>query len=188
MFKKLSIIFLMFVFVGKVSAPNLSMFESVDLRNRMILEQSRLLYEKEFGAFIQHLGHKESNNNWKVMNSIGCMGEWQFAPATLKHLGYSTITPTKFKENPNIFPPELQQKVLRELIRVNMIGIKPYLKYIGQVINGITITKSGLMAGMHLGGLGGVRQFLTSNGAIDRGDMNGICISDYIREFAHYRI
>jgi len=74
------------------------------------------------------------------------------------------------------------------LIKVNLMSLKKYEHYIGTTINGIKITRSGLLAGMHLGGLGSVKVFLLTNGKSDRHDINGTRISDYIKEFSTYKI
>jgi hypothetical protein len=145
-------------------------------------------YGLEFECFINHLGMRESNNNWQVMNSDNYMGEWQFGYETLEKLGYGYITPRKFKENPYIFPRDLQKQVLRELIDMNIGLLVPYEKYIGTVIKGIKITRAGLLAGLHLGGIVSVRNFLTSHGMTDPKDLYGTKTSDYIREFGIYKL
>lgn len=169
-------------------APNLSSISVSELHNRFIIERQRILYEREFNRFINHLGYKESSNDWKIINSIGCMGEYQFAYKTLKHLGYDYITPKRFKQDPNIFPLDLQQKVLKELIYVNTIGLIPYEEYIGLTIKDVIISKAGLIGAAHLGGIGSVKLYLTSFGVIDKRDKYGTKISDYIREFSLYSL
>jgi hypothetical protein len=146
-----------------------------------------LQYERELDLFAEHLGWKESRNNWEVINPINCMGAYQFHPKTLQRLGYD-INPREFKKDPSIFPKELQEECLRLLIKVNLMSLKKYEHYIGTTINGIKITRSGLLAGMHLGGLGSVKVFLLTNGKSDRHDINGTRISDYIKEFSTYKI
>jgi hypothetical protein len=170
------------------SAPSLSIVQRTNLNNRLWTELNRQRYEKEFTLFVNHLGYKESRNDWKVINSINCIGEFQFAYNTLKHLGYAYITPSKFKTDPSIFPRELQLKVLMELIRVNEIELIECNIYIGKVINGAVITKAGLLGACHLGGFGSVYLYLTSNGVIDKQDIYGTKISDYVKEFNIYTI
>ena len=145
-------------------------------------------YEIEFNSFIDYLGYKESKNQWTAVNTLGYFGEWQFGYNTLKYLGYDHITLSKFKTDPSIFPRELQLKVLKELIRVNEIHLIPYMEYIGLTINGTIITKAGLLAGCHLGGIGSVQKYLNSYGIIDKQDKYGTKISDYIREFGLYNL
>lgn len=145
-------------------------------------------YDKELTRFAKHLGLKESGNRWTAINPHGYFGEYQFGNRTLSRLGYEHITVERFKADSSIFPPDLQMEVLKQLIRVNSMDLRPYAKYINKEIKGIRITKSGLLAGMHLGGLGAVRLFLESNGSVDKSDANGSRISQYIKEFGIYNL
>lgn len=186
--KKL-IIMISFLFIFTISkAPEISTEQNKSLIERAIFVYNEYQYEKELSLFIDHLGYKESGNDWTTINGINCFGEWQFAYGTLKHLGYGHITPEKFKQDSSIFPRELQLKVLKTLIQINELSLGSYKGFIGKTINGVPITKGGLLAGMHLGGSRGVKIYLSSNGIIDSKDMYGTKISDYIREFSMYRL
>jgi hypothetical protein len=48
------------------------------------------------------------------------------------------------------------------------------------------ITKSGMIAASHLGGAGSLQKFLDSNGRINRKDVLGTSISDYLKRFRFY--
>ena len=166
-------------------APNLS----VRANNETYMKvKAEVEYGLEFECFVNHLGLRESNNNWKAINTKGYIGEWQFGYGTLKTLGYGYITPEKFKDDPNIFPRSLQKQVLRELVDVNIGELVSYEKYIGTTINGVKITRAGLIAAAHLGGMVSVQKFLTSHGVIDFKDIYGTKTSDYIREFGIYNL
>lgn len=143
-------------------------------------------HESEYTRFINDLGHNESLNNWLCINRIGCFGEWQFAESTLHCLGYKSITLKKFRKNPEIFPRELQRSALESLIRVNLALLKNYDHFIGDTIQGVVVTKSGLIAAAHLGGAGSTRQFLRSDGNINSKDALGTSIRDYMRKFRDY--
>lgn len=171
-----------------VVAPSLSDKDRNAFNIKLWNEYSRLKYEAEFTSFINYLGYKESRNTWTAVNTLGYFGEWQFGYKTLKYLGYDDITLSKFKTDPSIFPRELQLKVLKELIRVNEIQLIPYMEYIGLDINGTIITKAGLLAGCHLGGIGSVQIYLNSFGIVDKMDKYGTKISDYIKEFGLYSL
>jgi hypothetical protein len=147
-------------------------------------EQMR--HESEFTRFLDDLGRRESGNNWRCINSIGCFGEWQFAETTVRYLGFRNVTLRKFRKNPDIFPRELQRKALESLIKVNLVYLKDYGHYMGDTIKGVIITKSGLIAASHLGGAGSVKQFLASNGRINRKDAYGTSVKDYMRKFGDY--
>lgn len=182
--KSISLLVMLFMF-SIVIAPccNQSYYnkKAIDFFNRMN-------YEKEYNNFIKHLGYKESHNNWKAINSINCIGEYQFTYGTLKRLGYHYVTPVQFKTNPDIFPQDEQRSALNKLISLNMAYLNDYSGFINKSINGITITKAGMIAGSHLGGPINVKLFLITNGKIDKADLNGTKISDYIREFSIYNL
>jgi hypothetical protein len=180
---------LLLIIISRIcSAPN------IDFRLRLLTIRSlseiitEKYHESELTRFINDLGFRESRNNWLSVNLIGCFGEWQFHEATLKYLGYRKITLKKFRENPNIFPPELQLKALKTLIKVNLSLLEDYEYYIGNTIHGVKITKSGMIAASHLGGAGSLQKFLNSNGVIDRKDILGTSISDYLKDFSYYDI
>ena len=174
----------MSIFVSSDS-PKLSAALAADSYDKA---KTEYLYDIEFECFINHLGRKESTNNWRVISTSNCIGEWQFTYETLQKLGYGNITPDRFRNNPNIFPRHLQKQVLRELMDINTESLVPYEKYIGTTINHVKITKAGLLAGLHLGGIVSVKNFLTSHGTIDFKDIYGTKTSDYIREFGIYNL
>ena len=141
---------------------------------------NKRFHESEFSRFIDDLGYSESKNNWLCVNRIGCFGEWQFAESTLHFLGYKKITLKKFKSDPGIFPRELQRKALESLIKVNLSLLRDYKHFVGDTINGVIITKSGMIAASHLGGARGLKLFLGSNGRINRKDALGTTMPDYL--------
>lgn len=177
--------FLIFIF-HICSAPRLD-FKLRMLKYRSTSEYFEKKYhESEYSRLINDLGYSESRNNWLTVNRIGCFGEWQFAESTLKYLGYRKVTLKKFKANPGIFPREMQLKALNSLIRVNMILLMDYEYFIGDSIRGVIITKSGMIAASHLGGAGSLKKFLNSNGKINKEDVLGTSIYDYLKKFGNY--
>ena len=182
-------IFLTFFFISVshiCSAPKIDFREQLADFRLLTEAVYRKHHESEFSRFIQDLGNKESGNNWLSVNRIGCFGEWQFDESTLKYLGYKKITLKKFKANPEIFPRELQLKALKNLIRVNLIILLDYEHFIGDSIRGVVITKSGIIAASHLGGAGSLQKFLDSNGKINKKDVLGTSIYDYLKKFRYY--
>ena len=61
----------------------------------------------------------------------------------------------------------------------NRISTSGADQYIGQNIGGVTITRDGLVAMAHLGGVGGMNRFLESGGEYNPSDANGTSLSDY---------
>ena len=114
------------------------------------------------------------------------MGKYQFTTATLELLGYHGITPERFRSDPTVFPEVMQERALRDLIAHNLHYLSKFTQYIGQVVNGVRITRAGLIAASHLGGIGGVQRFLTSGH--NACDMNGSSIQKYLKEFQGYSV
>jgi hypothetical protein len=146
------------------------------------------LHESEFTRFINDLGRRESGNNWLSVNCIGCFGEWQFAESTVHYLGYKHVTLKKFRKDPEIFPPDQQRKALESLIKVNLVLLRKYEHYIGDTIGGVIVTKSGMIAASHLGGAQSVKLFLVSDGRLDKEDVLGTSVRDYMKKFSFYDI
>ncbi len=184
--RKIFLTFLVLFIFQICSAP------VIDFRLRMLGFRSALRYielkhyESEFYRFINDLGHRESGNNWLSINRIGCFGEWQFAESTLRYLGYRKLTLRKFKKNPAIFPRDMQMKALKTLIRVNQVLLTDYEHFIGDSIKGVRITRSGMIAASHLGGAGSLKKFLDSKGKINKNDILGTSIYDYLKKFCDY--
>lgn len=172
-----------------LTAPPLSLESWEDTKFIKWIGHYRTAIEAELNLYIEHLGYIESRNRWDVVNQIGCIGEYQFHPATLRHLGYGHITTATFQSNKDIFPKELQKKVLKTYIKICRQQLQPYNVYtMNKTIKGIKITRAGLIAGCHLGGIKSVILFLESDGRIDNKDANGTYISDYLKEFSLYNL
>jgi len=188
-YMKILFLTLLFMCLGQcVSAPT----KGFSLRRMMITDATKLAerihHETEFNRFVNDLGRRESGNNWMSINLIGCFGEWQFAESTVHYLGYKHVTLKKFKKDPEVFPPELQRKVLESLIKVNLVLLKDYERFIGETIHGVAVTKSGMIAAAHLGGATSVKRFLTSDGRLDKKDVLGTSVSNYMKKFSFYDI
>jgi hypothetical protein len=74
------------------------------------------------------------------------------------------------------------------LIEVNQGYLADYEHYIGNSIKGIEITRSGMIAASHLGGAGSLIKFLDSDGKINKKDVFGTSIRDYLKKFGNYKL
>jgi hypothetical protein len=166
-------------------APVNSWWTSYELRERHNAVYETKLYDRELDRYACHLGWVESRMNWKIVNKHGYMGTWQHGTRLLKDLGLQ-ITPEAFTSDNSIFTPDLQYRVLKAQIKAQKIQLLRYEAWIGTEINGVTITRAGMLAGAHLGGIGAVRDFLYEG--IDRADSNGTRISQYMKEFGIYNL
>ncbi len=150
---------------------------------------------RDYLAFQEAIGMRESSNNYKAVNKFGYLGKYQFGKPRLYDLGYSIdgwhpknqpvkkiISTSEFLLNKNL-QDYLFYVHCKQL--VNII-LKRYKQFIGKKINDVEITLSGLVAGAHLVGLGGVIKFLAKK--IDVKDGNGVPVSRYIKEFANYNL
>lgn len=136
---------------------------------------------KNHGAFLDALGFKESRNNYKVVNSYGYMGRYQFGKATLKGLGFK-VTQEEFLNN-----PELQEIAMQALLEHNKKKLKKYIeKYDGEVVHGVYVTESGILAAAHLAGQGNVKKFLRSGDEFKDG--YGTALTTYMQKFSGYQL
>ncbi|WP_313111137.1 hypothetical protein [Aequorivita sediminis] len=145
--------------------------------------QDRIPYlGKSFLGFSYDLGFSESSGNYTAVNRLGYMGKYQFGRSTLNWVGiYNT---TQFLNS-----PLLQERAFKALISKNKWVLRDYIdQYVGQTINGIRISESGLVAAAHLGGAGNVKKFLDSKGKIVFKDANRVPITKYMKRFGGYDI
>lgn len=137
---------------------------------------------KTYMGFKQALGVRESYGLYKIVNSFGYMGKYQFGKSALKSIG---ITDTKMF----LDDPVLQEKAFDALVAKNKwILRKEIERFEGKKINGITVTESGIIAAAHLGGAGSVKRFLRSGGADGFSDGYGTSVRSYLKAFSGYDV
>ena len=144
-----------------------------------IVRESFELVQPSHQQFLEAIGHRESSNNYSVVNEFGYMGKYQFGKATLKGLGIN-VTKEEF-----INDHRLQERAMHMLLSHNRKKLKRYIKkYEGQIIHGILITESGVLAAAHLAGQGNVRKFLKNGFVFEDG--NGTKMTSYMKQFGGY--
>ncbi len=162
---------------------------------------------KGFNHYFDDLGYRETGEKPNTVNQIGCFAKHQWKESTLHSLGFTWITLKEFKRDPSSFDDETQRLALKFLNLANAKMLKDFEPYIGTYIDGIPVTRSGLLAASHLSGVSNVRKFLLTNGTYiiiegwqipikttakkskyNKKDMNGTSIKDYLRNFAYYEI
>ena len=132
---------------------------------------------RSYVAFKEALGFKESGGDYKIINEFGYMGKYQFGRGTLKLIGI---------RDTNLFlnSPDLQEAAFyANASRNKWILRKDIERFEGQVVNGIKITESGILAAAHLAGPGNVKKFLRSNGTNSFNDGFGTSIKHYFKKF-----
>jgi hypothetical protein len=131
--------------------------------------------------FLDAIGFKESGNRYDIVNKFGYMGRYQFGRGTLKGLGYK-VTQEEF-----LTSPEIQERAMMDLLRHNKKKLQKYIdQYEGEVVHGILITESGILAAAHLGGQGNVKKFFRRGKEFKDGF--GTSITSYMEMFGGYRI
>ncbi len=135
---------------------------------------------KTYAGFKQALAFKESQGKYHLVNSFGYMGKYQFGMGTLRTIGVRDSL--QFLRS-----PALQERAFNALAAINKWELRKEIEqYEGQVIQGVAITESGLLAAAHLGGAGSVKKFLRSNGQRSIKDGFGTSIKSYIQKFGGY--
>jgi hypothetical protein len=159
----------------------------MDIGENSIFFNTMDLLEDETVDFLEKLSYRESRNNWKISKK-GYIGQYQLGKYAFKDIGKDEIKHDDFQKNPNIYPEIEQNQDVIKLLKKNKTYLKNYYKYIGQTINGIEITESGILAAAHLVGQKSIKNFLDSNGKKDRKDGNGTRCSDYLKYFSGYTL
>ncbi|HWS60400.1 MAG TPA: hypothetical protein VN182_05685 [Flavobacterium sp.] len=133
-----------------------------------------------FIGYKEAIAFKESQGKYRKINSLGYMGKYQFGEETLKTIGVHD-------SNQFLNSPKLQEKAFVALLAKNKSLLKDIIdKYEGQVVAGILITESGILAAAHLGGAGSVKKFFKHDGKRYFKDAYGTSIRSYMREFGGY--
>ena len=132
--------------------------------------------------FMKRVAYIESGGNHKITNEFGMMGKYQFSPGTVKALGFNTSQKQFLRDS------KLQDSVMLAYMKANHRELAPLIrKYNGKVVNGVKITRAGILAGAHFAGSGGVRAFLTGRGA-NIADARGTTITKYMSYFSNFNL
>ena len=135
----------------------------------------------DYQKFTDAMGNRESSNDYTVVNKFGYMGKYQFGKSTLRTLKIK-VTKEAFLNS-----PDLQEYAMKQNLIYNKNKLQKYIdKYEGQIVNGILITESGILAAAHLGGAGSVRKFFRSGKIMQDG--NGVKITSYLELFGGYKL
>ncbi|OMQ08044.1 peptidoglycan-binding protein LysM [[Flexibacter] sp. ATCC 35103] len=139
-----------------------------------------LFTEKRLISFKEAVAFKESQGKYRLVNSLGYMGKYQFGSKALRAVGV---------QNDKAFlkDPALQEKAFLALLSKNKWILRNEIeKYEGKIINGVAITESGILAAAHLGGAGSVKNFFKNRGNRHFRDAYGTSLKSYMKAFAGY--
>lgn len=164
---------------------------------------------KDTTAFLHALGGQETKgqeNPYFCMNKYGYVGRYQMGEQAMVEMGiyskkgknYNNDWSGVFKKNKYGITslwdyrnsPEKQEMLQIDYKKRDweFIKKKGLLSYVGENINGVVITESGMLAGAHLVGAGGLSRFLKSDGKDDVKDRTGTPVSKYLEQFAGYDV
>jgi len=137
---------------------------------------------RNHNEFLDEVGFRESSNNYKAVNQFGYLGKYQFGRKTLNAIGFKDVSNHEFLSN-----PEIQEEAMLVLLQKNKHTLRREIKkYVGETVNGIYITESGILAAAHLGGAGNVRKFFRKG--YEFKDGNGTKMTSYMIRFADYNL
>ena len=137
---------------------------------------------KDHSKFLYDIGMRESSNNYHAVNQFGYLGKYQFGRKTLNALGYEEVSNRQFLENHSI----QEEAMYALLIHNRHILRRQIAEYSGQIINGIYITESGILAAAHLAGPGNVKKFFRKG--YEFKDGNGTKMTSYMKKFSNYKL
>ena len=186
--KTLILFFIVSVFINENShLPSHIFLSKKDIHVYTLIIDSIDKLNKEKERFALAIQFKETNCA-DTINKIGCFSRFQFKESTLRCLGYQNITLSEYRKNKNIFPYSLQKEAFFKLISANEKCLRYAIKYFeGKYIEGILITKSGILAAAHLAGVNSVIRYLYQNDD-SVSDINNTKISDYMKQFSNFKI
>ena len=157
-----------------------TVYQEVPTLKTINKSQDILYLGNSYISFKEAIAFKESQGNYAAVNTLGYLGKYQFGVTTLDLLGIKNAD--FFLKN-----PELQEKAFLANAKRNKWVLRRDIKsFVGEKIDGIRITESGILAAAHLAGPGNVKRYLRSYGALGFTDAYGTDILSYIRKFSGY--
>ncbi len=150
-----------------------------------------------YADYLRSLAQRESSMNQYAVNKYGYSGLYQMGSSALKDAGYKTSSgawtgkdginsQADFLANAQAQTNAVTAYHTKAWQTIQYYGLD---KYVGQTINGVEVTASGLLAGYHLLGIGnaqnpGLKAFL--QGGVIGTDANNTSIASYIAKFGGY--
>jgi hypothetical protein len=135
-------------------------------------------------AFLDKMGNAESGGQYDIVGGYNkkYLGKYQFSLKTIKAMGVD-VSPDEFLKDST-----LQDSVMIIYLRDNARSLRTIIaKFEGTVYQGVRITKSGILAGAHLIGAGGIRAYFEPERySYPVSDGNGVHVSVYMKKFADY--
>ncbi|MBR1424132.1 hypothetical protein IJ579_01050 [bacterium] len=153
--------------------------------------------------YFERLGRRESSGKYGALNYAGYLGKYQMGEAAMVDAGYykkngnyNNDWSGQFTGKDGVYSKEdflKNQQAQENAVRDYSKKVWGYIKntaskYDGEIINGIPMTQSGMLAGAHLVGQGALLKYLNSNGKYIPKDGNGVSIEEYIKNMGNYPV
>ena len=155
-----------------------------------------------YDEFLNALGYRESSGRYDVVSTYGYLGMYQMGELALIDIGFYRGDGTSANDwigtwsgrlgitrrDAFLASPSAQEAAIRDYMAVNWsyLNHAGVAAYEGQVLNGRTITLSGMLASAHLVGFGGLATYLKSGGTEVPADAFGTTATEYLFGFADY--
>ncbi len=163
-----------------LDANDMTYYSLPSLRHKDYINRKVPFTGNFFIGYKEAIAFKESQGKYRKINGIGYMGKYQFGAETLKTIGI-------FDSLSFLNSPIMQEKAFVALLAKNKWELKDEIaKYDGDIVGGVRVTESGILAAAHLGGVGSVKRFLKSNGTRKCRDGNGASVKSYMKDFGGY--
>lgn len=169
---------------------------------KSIKHEIKIITKEEFKDMNSKL---ESRGRYNISNRFKYVGKYQFGKIALLELGYdeewidSLQSSVYFELNSKgkkrwffdikIFPPREQEKAICKYYhKIEKRYMKKDIKkYVGKKIDGVYITKAGII-GASMFGCGNVHKFLESNGNVNFRDGNSVSVKSRLVHFQNVEL
>ena len=163
-----------------IDENDMTYYSLPSLRHKDYINRKVPFTGKFFIGYKEAIAFKESQGKYTKINEIGYMGKYQFGAETLKTIGI-------YNGSTFLNSPRLQEKAFITLLAKNKWELKDEIEeYEGEIVGGVRVTESGILAAAHLGGVGSVKRFLKTNGNRKCRDQNGASVKTYMKDFGGY--
>ena len=152
---------------------------------------------KTYIDYLNALGMMESSDNYSAKNKYGYLGRYQMGSLALQDAGFmdskgnwtATAKTYGVTSESTFLGNKTAQDVAITAFNKKQWGYIKYYgldKYIGGLYCGVTVTASGLLAAVHLVGIGTILKALPSG--VSAKDANGTTAAFYMQKFGGYDI
>ena len=154
-----------------------------------------------YNQFFDKLGLLESGNDYALVDADEDLGRYQMDERALTDTGFvnpdgtpanndysgewtGKLDVNSFREF--LFNAKAQDVAIRQYMDVLWTALGAFTRYEGQVLDGIAITPSGLLAGSYLVGASGMKTFLGSGGDTRPKDGDGVSVVKYLNQLGGF--